>query len=66
MHIEKYTAYVKDTLTKKSFKLSMDGDCPMEAHKSFYNRINNYQEIVKITDASNATIYDSNTGFINS
>ena len=64
MHIEKYTAHVKDTLTKKSFKLTMEGDCPLEAHKKFYNKINNYQDIVRITDASNSTVYEIETGFI--
>jgi hypothetical protein len=66
MHIEKFTAHVKDTLTKKSFKITMDGDCALEAHKKFYNKLNNYQEIARITDASNATVYDLDTGFINS
>lgn len=65
MHIDKFTAHVKDTLTKKSFKVVLDEDCALAAHKKFYSKLNNYQDIVKITDALNNTVYDINLGFIN-
>lgn len=65
-HIEKYTAHVKDVFSKKAFKVTMDESCPLVAHKKFYNKLTNYQEIQKITDATNNTVYDINSGFINS
>jgi len=63
MYIEKFTIFVKDLVNKKSFKFIIEEDCALQAHKKAYNRTNNYQEIVKITDYQGALVYDVNSGF---
>ncbi|NBP15623.1 hypothetical protein EBU95_14720 [bacterium] len=65
MFIEKYTAHIKDSTTKKSFKIVIDENTPQDAHKKLFNRLNNYQEIVKIVDHSNNIVYNVDAGFIN-
>lgn len=65
MFIEKYTAHVKDMTTKKSFKIVIEENTPQEAHKKLFNRLNNYQEIVKLIDGSNNIVYNLDAGFIN-
>jgi len=64
MHIEKYTIHVKDTGSRKPFKMTLDENCPQDVHKKAYDRLNNYQEIVKITDYSGDTVYTIDAGFI--
>lgn len=65
MYIEKYTAFVKDSTTKKSFKITLDENTPEEAHKKFYNRLNYYQDIIKIEDYEKNVVFDKDKGFIN-
>jgi len=66
MFIEKYTAFIKDNTTKKSFKIVLDENTPEEAHKKIYNRLNYYQDILKIEDFSKDVVFDKDKGFINS
>lgn len=65
MTIEKYTVFVRDTTNKKSFKLLIEDNYPQDAHKTAYNKINNYQEIEKIIDNEGSIVYDVKTGFKN-
>jgi hypothetical protein len=65
VYIDKFTAHVRDLTSKKSFKIVLDGNDPQEAHKKIYNRLNNYQEIVKLTNHENEVVYNIDTGFIN-
>jgi mannose/fructose-specific phosphotransferase system component IIA len=65
MYIEKYTAHIKDANTRKSFKIILDENTPQDAHKKIFNRLNNYQDIVKITDNFGGTVYNQDAGFIN-
>jgi hypothetical protein len=55
MFIEKYTAFIKDTTTKKSFKLIVEENTPQDAHKKVYNRLNYYQNILKTYKLTNLT-----------
>jgi len=65
MYLDKYTLHIKDNTTKKSFKIILDEDTPHEAHKKIYNRLNYYQDIIKITDHEKNVVYNMDTGFIN-
>jgi hypothetical protein len=65
MYLDKYTFHVKDNTTKKTFKIVLDEDTPQDAHKKIYNRLNYYQDIVKITDHEKNVVYNIDTGFIN-
>jgi len=65
LFIEKFTIHVKDTASKKPFKMTIDENCPQDAHQKAYNRLTNYQEIVKITDHEGNTVYTLDAGFIN-
>lgn len=65
MFIEKFTAYIKDSLTKKSFKIVIDEDYPHSAHKKLYEKLNNFQEISKLVDYSGNVVFDIKSGFIN-
>lgn len=66
MFIEKYTAFIKDNATKKSFKIVLDENTPEEAHKKIYNRLNYYQDILKIEDFGKDIVFDKDKGFLNS
>lgn len=63
MYIEKYTAHIKDNLTKKSFKIVVDENSAQDAHQKIFNKINNFQDIEKIFDHSNNLVFDLNIGF---
>ena len=65
MYIEKYTAHINDTLTKKTFKIIIDEDFVQSAHKKIFNKLSNFQDIVKITNFNNETVYSIDSGFIN-
>lgn len=65
MFIEKYTALIKDNTTKKSFKITIDENTAQDAHKKLYNKLNYYQDIVKIVDNEKNTVFDIEKGFIN-
>lgn len=65
MYIETFTAHVIDLTSKKSFKIVLDENDPQEAHKKIYNKLNNYQEIVKLTNHDNEVVYNIDSGFIN-
>jgi len=65
MFVEKFTASIKDSLTKKSFKIVIDEDYVHQAHKKLYEKLNNFQEISKITDYSGNVVFDIKSGFIN-
>jgi hypothetical protein len=65
MFIEKYTAFIKDTTTKKSFKLVVEENTPQDAHKKVFNRLNYYQNILKIEDLDKNIVFDTDKGFIN-
>jgi len=63
--LEKYTIHVKDTGSKKPFKMTIDENCAQDAHQKAYNKLSNYQEIVKITDYTGNTVYTVDAGFTN-
>jgi hypothetical protein len=63
MYIEKYTAHVRDTTTKKTFKLVVDENTAQEAHKKIMNKLSYYQEIFKINDNDNNTVFELEAGF---
>lgn len=63
MFIEKYDIFVKDTLSKKAFKFTLEENDSREAHKKALSRVNNYQEILKIVTCSGSKVYDINEGF---
>lgn len=63
--LEKYTIHVKDTGSKKPFKMTIDENYPQDAHQKAYNKLNNYQEIVKITDYTGNSVYTIDAGFAN-
>ena len=65
MYIDKYTFHVKDNTTKKTFKITLDEDTPQNAHKKIYNRLNYYQDIIKVEDFEKNTVFDPDRGFIN-
>jgi hypothetical protein len=65
LFLEKYTIHVKDTGSKKPFKMTIDENHPQDAHQKAYNKLNNHQEIVKIMDYTGNTVFTSDVGFVN-
>ena len=63
MNIEKYTIFIKDPFTKKSSKITLEGNYPHDVHKSALSKIKRYQEIEKMVDASGSLVYNSEEGF---
>lgn len=64
MFIEQYTVIIKDIHSKKNKKYKIDANTAVEAHYSslkYCNELN--QDIIKITDANNNTVYTLTNGF---
>lgn len=64
MFIEQYTVIVKDIHSKKSKKYKVDANTASEAHRYALRYCNELtSDIIKITDASNNTVYTLTNGF---
>ena len=66
MYIDKFIVLVKDIHNRKSKRIKIDADAPIDAHykaSSYYNELT--QDIVKITNAENKVVYTLNDGFLN-
>lgn len=66
MYIDKFTVLIKDIHTKKSKRVKIDADTPVDAHLRalpFCNELT--QDIIKITNAENEVVYTLTNGFAN-
>lgn len=66
MYIDKFIVLVKDIHNRKSKRIKIDADAPVDAHYKALPYCNELtQDIVKITNAENEVVYTLNDGFIN-
>jgi len=64
MFIEQYTVIIKDIHSKKNKKYKIDANTVVDAHYYSLKYCNELtHDIIKITDASNNTVYTLTNGF---
>lgn len=64
MFIEQYAVIIKDMHSKRSKRYKIDANTAVDAHHKALSYCNEmYQDIIKINDAANKSVYTLSDGF---